>query len=430
MQAHALQCSTMEETHSDWPQELELALTGIAQGGDAVGRYNGRTVFVAGALPGEHVRVRLHDRQRAFARGTATEILHAAPERVPSLCPLETTCSAGGWRWVDYAAQLRFKATILQEQLRHVGGIDVAVQTPDVSHTPPLAYRTTAELHANGKQLGYYLLGTRRVADLPACCLHHRAINQTLATLRSLLDQRTRLRGVTLRCDPATGQTLGVLNGGGDLRPLARRWLRADQSLIGVAAANGTALAGENALEHEVAGLRFRVGARSFFQINYQQWEPLIARVRELLAPQPPSQVLDLYCGVGLFALALARDVHSVLGIESWQPAIADAEHNAKCNGIDNTRFVAGNAEHMLHTLEQRFDRVVLDPPRRGCAPEVLDTLIQHAPARIVYVSCHPGTQSRDCKQLAQAGYKVRSAEIIDIFPHTPHVESIVVLER
>ncbi len=412
-----------------WPQAIELELTGIAQGGDAVGRYDGRAVFVAGALPGEHIHARLHDRQHSFARGTTTEILHAAPERVASFCPLERTCSAGDWRWVEYGAQLQFKAQILEDQLRHVGGIDVTVQAPTTPDTPPLAYRTTAELHVDGTRLGYYRPGSRQVADVPACCLHHPLINETIQGLRPLLTERNQLRGITIRCSPSVGRTLAVLDGK-QQGELARRWIKSTSALAGVADKRGMVLAGEPALEQHVAGLRFRVSAGSFFQINYRQWEPLVARVRHLIDPQPTTRVADVYCGVGLFALALARDVDRVLGIEAWQPAVDDALHNAEHNQINNAMFVVGNAEQVLAAQADTFDRVVLDPPRRGCEPALLQALAEQQPARIVYVSCHPGTLARDCKRLVEHGYHVAGAEIIDMFPHTSHVESIVVLEQ
>jgi len=412
-----------------WPQEIELELTGIAQGGDAVGRYDHRAVFVAGALPGEHVRARLHDRQRSFARGTATEILQAAPERVPSFCPLERTCSAGDWRWIEYGAQLRFKAQILQDQLQHVGRIDVTVQQPAAPDTPPLAYRTVAELHVDGTRLGYYRPGSHQVADVPACCLHHPLINETIQALCPLLTQRNQLRGVTIRCSPSTGRTLAVLDGK-QQGELAQRWITSTPALVGVTDKRGMVLAGESALEQSVAGLHFRVSAGAFFQINYGQWEPLVARVRDLLEPTPQTRLLDLYCGVGLFALTLARDVGNVVGIEVWQPAVDDAQHNAERNQIGNTTFVVGNAERVLAAQMPSFDRAVLDPPRRGCEQAVLDALADQQPKRIVYVSCHPGTLARDCKRLVEHGYGVASAEIIDMFPHTSHVESIVVLER
>lgn len=422
-----------------WPDELELELTAMAQGGDAVGRYEGRAVFAGGGLPGELVRVRLADRQASFARGRVTEVLRSAPERRDSACPLEQICGAADWRWIDDTAQRRFKAEILREQLQHIGGLEVAVlpdDSPAISEDSPLlpgGYRTTAELHVAGERIGYYMPGSRRVADVAGCCLHHPLINEALAALRPLLQAAAgvTLRGVTIRCSPATGQVLAVLDGRGPLRELAQQWRRAYPALAGVTHAQSRrALDGQDWIEQQGGGVRFHVSASSFFQINHQQIERLVARVRTLLDAQPKTRLLDLYCGVGLFGLALARDVAAVVGVEEWEPAIADARRSAKRNGITNVGFHVGGVERVLGTLSGSFDRVVLDPPRRGCAPEVIAALGKRQPARIVYVSCHPGTLARDCKLLAAAGYRITSAEVIDMFPHTHHVESIVRLEH
>lgn len=419
-----------------WPDELELELLSIAQGGDAVGRHEGRAVFASGGLPGELVRVRLADRQATFARGRVTAVLRPAPERRLSACPLEQRCGAADWRAIDHAAQRRFKAEILREQLQHLGGLEVAVlpdESPASSTDSPLlpgGYRTTAELHVAGTQIGYYLPGSRRVADVSTCCLHHPLINNALHALRPLLATAS-LRGVTVRCSPATGQVIAVLDGRGPLRELAQQWRRAYPALVGVThAQTRRALDGQDWIERQGGGVRFHVSASSFFQINEQQIERLVARVRTLLEPQPTTRLLDVYCGVGLFALALARAVDSVVGVEEWEPAVADARRSARLNGIGNVTFQAGVAERLLSKLDGSFDRVVLDPPRRGCAPEVIAALVRLGPARIVYVSCHPGTLARDCKLLAAAGYRITSAEVIDMFPHTHHVESIVRLER
>jgi 23S rRNA (uracil1939-C5)-methyltransferase len=166
----------------DWPDELELELHAIAQGGDAVGRYEGRAIFASGGLPGELVRVRLHDRQKAFARGRVLEVLRPAAERIASSCPLESVCGAADWRWIAPQAQREFKRTILQEQLRHLGGLDVAVlpaAAPEDRES--WAYRTSAELHIEHDRIGYFLPNSRRVADIPACCLHHPLLNDALA---------------------------------------------------------------------------------------------------------------------------------------------------------------------------------------------------------------------------------------------------------
>ncbi|MDQ5853137.1 MAG: TRAM domain-containing protein, partial [Chloroflexota bacterium] len=180
-----------------WPDEVEIEVASIAQGGHGVGRWHGRPVFATGALPGETVRVRLRERQASFARGEVVAVSIAALERVPSPCPLERLCGAADWRWVDYSAQLRFKAAILEDQLRHLGGIEIEVSTvhgmvdpssagPSVPAGPGWGYRTTAELHVSHGKLGYFAPNSRRVVDLPRCCLHHPSINDALETIRTL----------------------------------------------------------------------------------------------------------------------------------------------------------------------------------------------------------------------------------------------------
>src|SRR3954453_24074501 len=182
-----------------WPDELDLHLTGIAQGGDGVGRWEGRPVFAAGGLPGEDVRVRLRDRHASFARGDVVAVTTAAPERIVSPCPFEAACGAAGWGWSAYPAQLSFKAAILQDQLQHLGGISIEVDTvhgmQDASGPvgrigpadPAWHYRTTAELHVAGNRIGPFRTGSHDIADLPGCCLHHPLIDDALPTLRTLL---------------------------------------------------------------------------------------------------------------------------------------------------------------------------------------------------------------------------------------------------
>lgn len=422
-----------------WPDEVELTVSGIAQGGDGVGRWQGRAVFASGALPGETVLVRLRERQASFARGQTIDVLTSAAERVTSPCPLETQCGAGDWRWIDYRAQLDFKRTIVQDQLRHIAGIELEVahtwgMTESASNTslgPAWGYRTTADLHSADGRLGYYAPGTRRVADIPHCCLHHPLINTALAALRTVLDPAMPLRGVTLRCSPAQGTVLAILDTPVAPRELSRRWMEACPELAGVVQqfrGKLRLLAGVDHLIQESNGLRWHVGAGSFFQINDRQLPRLIERVHTLLRPVPKMQILDLFCGVGTFALPLARDGARVTGIESYAPAIDDARRSAALNAIDTCEWHTGAVEAVLARLKGRFDAAVLDPPRRGCEPPALQALLRLRPGRIVYVSCHPGTLARDCKILVEGGYRVEQAEMIDLFPQTSHVESIVTL--
>ena len=428
-----------------WPDELEFDVSGIAQGGDGVGRWEGRAVFASGALPGERVRVRLHDRQRSFARGVAVAVLAAAPERITSPCPLEGRCGAADWRWIAYEAQLRFKASILQDQMRHLGGIEVEVAAVHGLHDTEepgaigcagggaWSYRTTVDLHMAGEQLGYFAPGTRHVADVPQCCIHHPLIDGALAALHPLLRSAHQLRGVTLRCAPTSGAVLAILDGAGSLQDLARKWLRAYPALVGVLQRRRSGmdvLAGADHLVQELAGARWHVGAGSFFQVNHTQTEALIERVKSLLAVKHGERVLDLFCGVGTFALPLAKAGAHVTGVEVYAPAIDDARRSAALNEVDRVAWHAGPVEKVLAGLEGPFDGAVLDPPRRGCEPKALQELLRLDPQRIVYVACHPGTLARDCKLLSAGGYRVERAEVIDLFPHTHHVESIVLLRK
>ncbi|MBA3946976.1 MAG: 23S rRNA (uracil(1939)-C(5))-methyltransferase RlmD [Herpetosiphonaceae bacterium] len=433
-----------KQGRSPWSAELELELEGIAQGGAGVGHYLGRTVFAEGGLPGERVRVQLYDRQRAFARGRVVELLRTVPARITSPCPFESRCGAGDWRWVDRAEQLRWKQTILHDQLTHLGGLALGELVIGATADPGdgWGYRTTAELHwAPGRghddpqapALGYFVPGGREVADIPACCLHHPLLNLALAGLRPLLSAELPLRGVTVRCAPETGELMGVLDlqgaPGAEVMALAQKWQAAVPALVGVVATvRGTehTLTGRSWLWHMLDGVRLRMSAPSFFQVNAHVTPLLIERVRSLLLPAPHERLLDLFCGVGTFALPLARQWQEVVGIESFAPAIADARASAQANGLNNTRWHVGTAEQVVPRLHEHYDGVVLDPPRRGCEPAMLDALLALRPSRIVYVACHPGTLARDCKQLVAGGYQLSHAEVIDLFPQTHHVESIV----
>ncbi len=410
----------------------------MAQGGAAVGHVDGRAVFAVGGLPGELVRVRLHDRQQRFARGMVTAVLRAAPERIASPCPHEATCGAADWRWISAPAQQQWKQEILRDQLAHFGGLDLGDLTIGLTAAPETwGYRTTAQLHIAGAAIGYYAPHSRTVHDLPGCCLHHPLINAALAALRPLLGAAPALRGVTLRCAPSTATTLAILDPAPSydelaLRNLADAWRAAVPELVGVALGGRDAatLAGQAWLEHRIAGVALRAGAGAFFQVNAWTTPLLIDRVVALLDPQPADHLLDLFCGVGTFALPLARLARHVTAMETFAPAVADGHANAERNGLGNITWQAGAVETLLPALRGAVDGAVLDPPRRGCEPAVLARLVELRPARIVYVACHPGTLARDCRQLVHGGYRLTHAEVIDLFPHTHHVESIVRLER
>ncbi|GAB4436563.1 MAG: class I SAM-dependent RNA methyltransferase [Chloroflexi bacterium OHK40] len=416
---------------------LELTVESIAQGGDGVGRLDGMVVFARGGLPGERVRLAISERRPSYARGTVVEILEPSPDRV---APRLAAGAHAPWQHVAYAAQLRFKETILREQLAKLAGITDAPLAPIIPAPSAWGYRNSARLHVAGTSVGYHEAGSQVVVDLAQDPMLLPALNEALAGLRGFASAPPGLplEGVTLRASAAYGYALAALQptpgaDGMELLLLAEAWRARVPTLAGVVvdrrgwrgAASGTAT-----LHDELGGIGFALGPESFFQVNAAQAERMIALVVEALGPAPGVELLDLYSGVGTFALPLAAAGARVTAIEEHPAAVADGEQSAMLNGISRVRFVQAPVERALPGLDGPFAGAVLDPPRRGCHPAVLEEVARLGIERVVYVSCHPGILGRDLGALLQAGYRLERLQPIDLFPQTPHVETIVILTR
>jgi 23S rRNA (uracil1939-C5)-methyltransferase len=420
----------------DWPETLDISLDGIAQGGEGVGRWQDRVIFVAGGLPGEQVRVKLHERHAAFARGSVAELLEASPERVAPRLPGADWMP---WQHIAYPAQLRFKRQILAEQLAKIGDLAGVAVGETLPSAREWGYRNSTRMHIQGTLLGYYAAGTHDIQDVEADPLLLPALNEALASLRRVLGAGAPERcEVALRGSESYGYPVAALRSGeardeaqSVVRALAARWRADCPALAGVLIQNRPPVQiGADHLIEELGGIAFRLRPTTFFQVNQAAAETLLRLAREGLALRAEQHLLDLYCGAGAFTLPLAAEVAQVVGVEEHAGAIADAEASAFENGIGNVRFETGSVERVLERLDESFDAVLLDPPRRGCHPQALAALLRLAPARIVYVSCHPATLARDLKTLVAGGYAVTRVQPVDLFPQTPHIESVSVLAR
>jgi 23S rRNA (uracil1939-C5)-methyltransferase len=417
-----------------WPDTLELTLDGIAQGGEAVGRWQERVVFAAGGIPGERVVVRLRERREAYARGDVVAVLLASPDRVEPRLP---GASHMPWQHISLAAQQRFRRQILADQLAKFAGVAPELVEATAPASKPWEYRSSARVHCEGRRVGYYAADTRLITELDRDPLLHPTLNQALAALRDALagepDDDQPL-DVTLRVSEAHGYCIAAMRGRGERRRLAERWRSLCPPLAGVVFTvpppHTVPPVGVDTLVEEVDDLTFLLRPTTFFQVNVAAATTLLNLIRAGLGDEAGGRLLDLYCGAGTFTLPLARAAIQVVGVEEYPGAVADAERSAAVNHISNVRFVVGRAEAVLSSLEGDFDAIVLDPPRRGCHPQVRQALLERAPRRIVYVSCHPATLARDLHALISGGYAVERATPVDLFPQTPHVESVVVLAR
>jgi 23S rRNA (uracil1939-C5)-methyltransferase len=425
----------------DWPEILELTLDGIAQGGEGVGRWEGRVVFVNGARPGERVRVQLSERHPTYARGEATDILELSPDRV---APRLAGASWMPWQHIAYPTQLRFKRQILVDQLAKFGGLADILVEETVPAQREWGYRNSAHLHYDGEHLGYYVADSHIIHAFDTDPLLLPQLNEMLTGLRAALATTAPQHcEVTLRASESYGYSVAALaypaprvrrpsqstDTQQTLHMLARRWRAICPALAGV-----TILSrppdhlGADHLVEELGGIAFHLQPTSFFQVNRASAETLLRLAHAGLALHVDARLLDLYCGAGAFALPLAAKVAEVVGIEEHPGAVTDARVTAEQNGIGNARFETGLVERVLERLNQRFDGAILDPPRRGCHPQALAALLRVAPARLVYVSCHPATLARDLKILTSGGYHVIRVHPVDLFPQTPHIESVSML--
>jgi 23S rRNA (uracil1939-C5)-methyltransferase len=445
-------------------EELELKIDSLAYGGNGVARLNGFVVFVRRGLPGDTVRARVTKVQRRHAEALATEVLEPSPLRVEAPCQHYPAC--GGCRFQDlaYEAQAEAKAAQVADALRRIGGISEPPLEPILPAEEIFHYRNKLEYSftqlEDGPTLGFHKAGRwDEVLEIERCWLTTDLGNAIRNAVREwargdklvAYDQAEHtgyLRHLVVREGMNTGQVLVQLVTGpgerfdtGGFVDALRRFpeVRSVHWSVNDTAAEVTNLPtqllwGEEAIEEELCGLRFRVRPNAFLQTNTRMAERIYGLVREFAALTGEETVYDLYCGIGTIGIVLARDALTVWGIDISEESIACALENADLNGIGNAAYFAGNVGQALEELRDRSggaDVVVVDPPRAGLAGKALKQLGEIEALRIVYVSCNPTTLAGDLKRLREEyGYELRQAKPVDMFPHTPHVETVSLLER
>jgi 23S rRNA (uracil1939-C5)-methyltransferase len=445
-------------------QELELKIDSLAYGGNGVARLNGFVVFVRRGLPGDTVRARVTKVQRRHAEALATEVLQPSPLRVDAPCRHYPAC--GGCRFQDlaYEAQAEAKAAQVQDALQRIGGIEDPPLEPILPAEEIFHYRNKLEYSftqlEDGPTLGFHKAGRwDEVLEIERCWLTTDLGNAIRNAVREwargdrlvAYDQAEHtgyLRHLVVREGMNTGQVLVQLVTGpgerfdtGGFVDALRRFpeVRSIHWSVNDSAAEVTNLPtqllwGEEAIEEVLCGLRFRVRPNAFLQTNTRMAERIYGLAREFAALTGEETVYDLYCGIGTIGLVLARDALTVWGIDISEESIACALENADLNGIGNAAYFAGNVGQALEELRDRSggaDVVVVDPPRAGLAGKALKRLGEIGAARIVYVSCNPTTLAGDVRRLREEyGYRLQRAKPVDMFPHTPHVETVSLLER
>lgn len=444
-------------------QILEVSIEGYTSEGAGVARVDGLAVFVAGAIRGERVKIKIAHLGHTAAYGDILEILEKSPARIEPECPYAAQCGGCVFWHMTYEEELRAKAQRVADALTRIGGLDFP--TVEILGSPAVTgYRNKAQypvgLVDGQPEAGFFRQRTHQVVPIRRCLIQGTETDRARETVVEWMrrfrvpvyDERTHtglVRHIYVRTARKTGQVMVCLVINGEEIPrkkqLVENLLNNVENLYTVCLSihkrPGNAVLGDRfvtlygsgCIEDELCGLRFRLSPRSFYQVNRDQAERLYEKAIEKAGLTGTETVLDLYCGTGTITLALSRHAKKVIGVEIIPAAIVDAKQNAERNSVDNAEFFCADAAQAAKKFAEegiRPDVIVVDPPRKGLDETVIAAMAQMSPKKIVYVSCDPATLARDTARLAETGYHLTHAEAVDLFPRTMHVETVCLLSR
>jgi 23S rRNA (uracil1939-C5)-methyltransferase len=455
-----MDASTAAPARPQRGDELDLRIDSLAYGGAGVARLGGYVVFVRDAVPGDRVRAVVTKRKRHYAEARAVEVLEPSPERIPPVADHP----GAPWQVLPYARQLEVKAEQVDDALRRIGKLDGYELEPIVPAVEQWRYRNKLEYSFGtgpGGELvcGFHAPGSwEEIVPLEDCLLasergndaRRAALEWCRASGLRAYDRRAQeglLRNLVVREGRRTGDLqvrLVTSDEDVELDGFAAAvgadsvlWTRAAD--VGETTAGGRTevLQGTDWIEEQltVAGahLAIRISAEAFFQTNTEMAELLYGTAAEYASLQGWERVYDLFCGIGTIGLSLAPRAGELWGLEIVEDAIADAIANARRNEIAGARFFAGDVRLAMRELVEqagRPDVLVVDPPRAGLSAKIVRRIVEASPKRIVYVSCNPTTLAPNAAQLAEAGWTLRRVRPVDMFPQTPHIECVALLER
>lgn len=440
-------------------QEHTVTIEGYGEGGMGVARIDGRVVFVHGALRGEKCRVLILKTLKSVAFAKVLEVIEPSSERITPDCPYFPRCGGCTYRHIRYEEELRLKKQRVQDNLSRIGGSDVTVEEI-LGAQDTLRYRNKAQYPVSKDgAVGFYRARTHEVIECEHCLLVKPEADAAAEALREYMqscrvagyDEKTGrglVRHLYIRSD-AAGESLVCVLVNGDKLPKEDRLVtllrdacpKCTGIVLGTNTKKGNVILGDryrtlwgsDRLEDTLCGKTFRLSVPSFYQVNRVQAERLYAKAIEFASLTGQETVLDLYCGAGTITLALSDHAKKVLGAEIVPEAIDDARENAARNGVKNAEFFCGDASDVAKKLARenlRPDVITVDPPRKGLAADVVESIAEMQPGRVVYVSCDSATMARDVKRLADLGYTAQRACAVDMFPRADHIETICLLSK
>lgn len=440
-------------------ERITIVLEDITHSGEGVGRVDNMIVFVDGGVPGDTVEIEITAIKKTYMTGKILKLIIPSGTRQEPPCPYFGRCGGCQLLQVQYDAQLAIKRKIVTDALERIGGIKDVPVNAVIGMETPYRYRNKAQFKISGKGVGFFAKRSHQIVPIEDCLTQPESCVQVIETFNALLkdgcfelydeQQHTGfLRGIIQRTNEQ-GENMIVIVGNGKklkhkdkiLQAITERIPEVRSVYLNVNTTRGNAVLGrENHLllgtpqiEERIGDLSFLISPNSFFQVNTRQTKVLYDLVKRMATLTGAETLFDLYCGTGTIGLYLAREAARVYGIEIVENAVLDAQENAERNQIKNIRFIQGKSETEAPKLAEEGvhpDVIVLDPPRKGCDPALLEMIENLSVPKVVYVSCNPSTLARDLKILREYGYQVQEVQPVDLFPGTGHVETCVLLSR
>lgn len=430
----------------------EIEITDISSDGNGIGRLNGMAVFVPYTAAGDVVRARILKQKKSYALAEMEEILKPSERRKKPECPVYEMCGGCRLMHMEYGEQLRIKRNIIESAMQRIGGFKDFKLEKMNGMDNPFHYRNKAVFHVGGETgetvCGFYAAKSHRNIPAQNCVICSEINYEITEAVKMYIDKYSLNTGnktygsieqIFTRTSASTGEIMVVISaakpGIPDKEELVSVIKNAHENIVSVIIDEGgkRTVFGSPVITDYIDGIKFEISADSFFQVNPAMVGRLYRTAVEYAGIDSETNVMDIYCGIGTISLCAAKKAKRVTGIEFVGQAVENAKKNALENGIRNAEFYAGKAEDIVPELirnGERPDAVILDPPRKGSDKATIDAVASAEPERIVYVSCDPATLARDVRYLYGHGYVPVKAQGFDMFPHTAHVETIVLLQR
>ena len=446
-------------------EEYEVVIEDLGAEGEGIAKLDGYALFVKDALPGERCRVLITKANKNFAYARLLEVLDASPYRIEPVCSVAKACGGCKIMALSYEQQLQFKERKVKHNLETIGKVTDFEYAPIIGMEEPYAYRNKAQfplgMNKEGKIIsGFYAGRTHHIVENDGCAIGVAENQEILDIVKAFMEEhhisaydentgKGLVRHVMIRKAFSTGEVMVCLVVNGTKLPKEDKLVEALQQVTGmisisvnvnqertnvILGAEVRVLYGRDYIVDFIGDLQFRISPKSFFQVNPVQTERLYGKALEFAGLNGTETVWDLYCGIGTISLFLAKKAKKVYGVEIVPEAIRDAKVNAEVNQIENSEFFVGKSEEVLPAFYKEHggyaDVIVVDPPRKGCDEALLQTIVEMAPEKVVYVSCDSATLGRDVRYLTERGYVLRKAQAVDMFPHSCHVETCVLLSK